>query len=182
MFIGYKSYSPVSVKWIPEDISSKVKRPHREADQSYLPAGNLRNAWRQSSTPPYTFTSWRLIKHLHTLLTFSALLLNIFWFMAFGFQRQGTECTEFAVAGSRQPSVFNCGVEEINGHVMEWGDLHLIESVQKKNCTITPACTKSCTHRIYLISCRFISFLVCFEQQREYYKLNVLRIFVPWPI
>lgn len=159
MFIGYKSYSPVSVKWIPGDISSKVKRPYREADQSYLPAGKLRNAWRQSSTPLYAFTSWRLIKHLHTLLTFSAVLLNIFWVMAFGFQRQGNECRlQWRAIDSLRSLIV--GWREINGHVMEWGDLHLIESVQKKGCTVTPACTKSCTHRMYLISCR-LYFLSC---------------------
>jgi hypothetical protein len=38
-------------------------RPLREADYSPLASAKHNNAWRYTSTPPYAFLGWRLIKY-----------------------------------------------------------------------------------------------------------------------
>jgi len=47
----------------PETLSPEVKRPGREADHS-PPSDAEVNAWSYTSTPPYVFMAWCLVKYM----------------------------------------------------------------------------------------------------------------------
>jgi hypothetical protein len=49
------------IQWLSEALSPEVKRPGREADQSPLSISEV-NAWDYTSTPPYVFMAWYLVK------------------------------------------------------------------------------------------------------------------------
>jgi hypothetical protein len=52
-----------SIQWVAGDISPGVKRPGREADHSSLSSAKVKNAWSYTSTSPYAFMAWCLVKH-----------------------------------------------------------------------------------------------------------------------
>jgi hypothetical protein len=51
------------MQWIPGVLSLGVKRPGREADHSPPSSAEVNKAWRYTSTPPYVFMAWCLVKH-----------------------------------------------------------------------------------------------------------------------
>jgi hypothetical protein len=51
------------LQWVPGALYLGVKRPVREADHSPLSSAEVKNAWRYTSTPPYFFTAWCLVKN-----------------------------------------------------------------------------------------------------------------------
>jgi len=46
-----------SIQWVPEVLTTGVKRPGREADHSLPPSAEVKNAWKFTSTPHTC--SWR---------------------------------------------------------------------------------------------------------------------------
>jgi hypothetical protein len=48
---------------VPGALSLRVKRPGREANHSSPSSAEVMNALSYSSTPPYVFMAWSLIKH-----------------------------------------------------------------------------------------------------------------------
>jgi hypothetical protein len=40
------------IQWVPGALSLRVKRPGRESDHSPLSSAEIKNAWRNTSTPP----------------------------------------------------------------------------------------------------------------------------------
>jgi hypothetical protein len=55
------------IQWVPGALSLGVKRQEREADHSPPSSAEVKNAWSYTSTPPYVFMTWCLIKHTFTL-------------------------------------------------------------------------------------------------------------------
>jgi hypothetical protein len=58
--------------WVPEALSPWVKRPGREADHSTPYSAEVKNVWSYTSTAPYVFMSWCLVKYrtrLHGVLS-----------------------------------------------------------------------------------------------------------------
>jgi hypothetical protein len=51
------------IQWVPGTVSLGVKRPRREAEHSPPSSTEVKYAWSYTSTPPYVFMSWCLIKH-----------------------------------------------------------------------------------------------------------------------
>jgi hypothetical protein len=51
------------VQWVLGALSLGVKRPGREADHSLPSSAEVKNAWSYTSTPPYVFMAWCLVKH-----------------------------------------------------------------------------------------------------------------------
>jgi hypothetical protein len=47
----------------PGDLSPGVKWPGHEADNSTLSIAQVKNVWSYTSTPPYAFVAWYLVKH-----------------------------------------------------------------------------------------------------------------------
>jgi hypothetical protein len=50
------------VQWAPRALSQVVQRPRREADHSTHSGGEVKSEWSYTSTPPYVFMVWKLIK------------------------------------------------------------------------------------------------------------------------
>jgi len=44
-------------------LSPWIKRPGHEAEDSAPPSAEVKNVWTYTSTPPYVFTAWCLVKH-----------------------------------------------------------------------------------------------------------------------
>jgi hypothetical protein len=44
-------------------LTLRVKRPGSVADHSPLSSTKVKNAWNYTSTPPYVFMAWCLVKH-----------------------------------------------------------------------------------------------------------------------
>jgi hypothetical protein len=63
------------IQWVPGALSLGVKRPGREADHSPPSSAEVKNAWSYTSTPPYAFMAWCLVKHRDNF-TFTRLLWN----------------------------------------------------------------------------------------------------------
>jgi len=51
------------IQWVLLAISSGLKQPSHEADCSPPSGAEIHHAWRYTSTPPYVFMVWCLIKH-----------------------------------------------------------------------------------------------------------------------
>jgi hypothetical protein len=51
------------VQWVSGAVSPDVKRPRREADHSPASTAEVKNAWSYTSTPPYVFMAWYLVKY-----------------------------------------------------------------------------------------------------------------------
>jgi hypothetical protein len=51
------------IQRVPGALSLGVKRPGREADHSPPSSAEVKNALRYTSTPPYVFMAWCLVKH-----------------------------------------------------------------------------------------------------------------------
>jgi hypothetical protein len=51
------------IQWVPGALSPGVKRPGREADHKRSCSAEIKNAWIYTSTVPYVFMAWYLIKH-----------------------------------------------------------------------------------------------------------------------
>jgi hypothetical protein len=51
------------IQWVLGAVSLGVKRPGREADHSSPSSAEVNNAWSYTSTPPYVFMAWYLVKH-----------------------------------------------------------------------------------------------------------------------
>jgi hypothetical protein len=50
------------IQGIPGALFPAVKRPGREADHSPPSSAEVKNVWRYTSTPPYVFMAWCLVK------------------------------------------------------------------------------------------------------------------------
>jgi len=50
------------IQWVLEALSLGVKQLESEADHSPPPSAKV-NVWNYTSTPPYIFMAWCLIKH-----------------------------------------------------------------------------------------------------------------------
>jgi hypothetical protein len=55
----------------PVALSPGVKRPRREADHSPPSSAEVKNAWSYTSTPPYVFMAWYLLKHRYNYIFFA---------------------------------------------------------------------------------------------------------------
>jgi hypothetical protein len=51
------------IQWIPAALSLGVKRPRHEADYSPPSSAEVKNTWSYTSTPPYVFMAWCLVKY-----------------------------------------------------------------------------------------------------------------------
>jgi len=51
------------IQWVTEALSLGIKRPGSEADQSPPSSVGVKIAWSYTSTPPYAFMAWCLVKH-----------------------------------------------------------------------------------------------------------------------
>jgi hypothetical protein len=49
--------------WLLEALTSGVKRPGREADQSSPSSAEIKKAWSYTSIPQYVFMTWCLVKY-----------------------------------------------------------------------------------------------------------------------
>jgi hypothetical protein len=63
------------IQWVPRALSLGVKWPGREVDHSPSSSAVVNNAWRYTSTPPYTFMEWCSVKKHRDNFTFSFTLL-----------------------------------------------------------------------------------------------------------
>jgi len=45
-------------------MGERLKHPGYIADHSPPSSGNVKNAWSYTSTPPYVFMAWSLVKHM----------------------------------------------------------------------------------------------------------------------
>jgi len=62
------------IQWVTGTLSLGVKRPGREGDHSPPSSAEIKNAWSYTSTPPYVFMVWYLVKHRDNFtFTFSLL-------------------------------------------------------------------------------------------------------------
>jgi len=52
----------LSVQWVPGTLSPGAKRLVREADHSPPPSDEVKNVQSFTSTPPYVFMRWYLVK------------------------------------------------------------------------------------------------------------------------
>jgi hypothetical protein len=52
-----------SVQWVPGALTPGLKRPGHEDDHSPPSSAEVKNAWSYTSSPPYVFMAWRLVKH-----------------------------------------------------------------------------------------------------------------------
>jgi hypothetical protein len=59
------------------DLSPGVKRQGCEADHSPPSSAHVKNAWIYTSTPPYVFMVWRLIKHTDNFFFYFASHLGL---------------------------------------------------------------------------------------------------------
>jgi hypothetical protein len=50
------------IQSVPRDLSPEVKRPRREADHSRPASAQVKKMWIYTSTPPYAFMAWCLIR------------------------------------------------------------------------------------------------------------------------
>jgi hypothetical protein len=51
------------IQWILEAVSLGVNWLGHEADHSPLSSAKVKKAWSYTSTPPYVFIAWCLVKH-----------------------------------------------------------------------------------------------------------------------
>jgi hypothetical protein len=51
------------IQWVPGTLFLGVKRPGRAADHSPPSTAEIKNAWSYTSSPPYVFMAWCLVKH-----------------------------------------------------------------------------------------------------------------------
>jgi hypothetical protein len=69
MFIFATAFRPAleptqsPILWAPGALTLEVKRPGREADHSPPSSAEVKNAWVYTTTPPYFFKAWCLVKH-----------------------------------------------------------------------------------------------------------------------
>jgi len=52
-----------SMQWVPAALTPGIKRPGREADHPPPSNPGVTNVWSYTSTPPYVFKMWHLVKH-----------------------------------------------------------------------------------------------------------------------
>jgi hypothetical protein len=57
------AHIPSHQKRVVEVLSLGVKQPGHEADNSSPSTAKVKNAWHYTSTLPYIFMAWCLIKH-----------------------------------------------------------------------------------------------------------------------
>jgi hypothetical protein len=50
-------------QWVPDALFPGVKRPGCEADHSFPSSAEVKNAWNCTSTHPFVFMAWGLIKY-----------------------------------------------------------------------------------------------------------------------
>jgi hypothetical protein len=66
------------IQWVTGALSLVVKRPRCEADHSVSFSGKVENAWSCTSTHPYVFMAWYLVKHRNKFtLTLRLLTTNL---------------------------------------------------------------------------------------------------------
>jgi hypothetical protein len=51
------------IQWVSGALSLELKRPGREANHSPPSSTEVKNEWSYTSTPPYVFMGWCLVKH-----------------------------------------------------------------------------------------------------------------------
>jgi hypothetical protein len=68
-FLLFAAYRPAlgptqpHIQWVPVALFLWIKRPGREADHSPSSSAEVENAWSYTSTHPYVFMVWCLVKH-----------------------------------------------------------------------------------------------------------------------
>jgi hypothetical protein len=66
------------IQWIPGTLSLGVKRLGHEADHSLPSSAEVKNARRYTSTPPYVFVAWCLVKHRDNFIKMYFIFPNYF--------------------------------------------------------------------------------------------------------
>jgi len=64
------------IQWVPGGFSPGVKRPGYKADHSPPYSAEIKNVWKYTSTPPYVFVVWCLVKKTEKL-TFNFTFANV---------------------------------------------------------------------------------------------------------
>jgi len=59
-YSGVQTGSGAGYRWL---FPRRVKRLGREADHSPPSSAEVKNGWSCTSTPPYVFLAWRLVKY-----------------------------------------------------------------------------------------------------------------------
>jgi hypothetical protein len=59
------------IQWVPGFLSPRLKQPARQADHSHLSSAEIKNAWSYTSTPPYVFVVWDIVKHRDKFTNFT---------------------------------------------------------------------------------------------------------------
>jgi hypothetical protein len=67
------------IQWLSGALTSEVKRPGREADQSPPSSADVKNTWSCASTTSYIFMAWYLAKNRETLPLPQTLGRNFGW-------------------------------------------------------------------------------------------------------
>jgi hypothetical protein len=65
------------IQRVPGALSLWVKKPEREADHSPPSSAEVKNTWSYTSTPPYAFTDWCLVKHRNNF-TFTLVITKFY--------------------------------------------------------------------------------------------------------
>jgi hypothetical protein len=65
------------IQWVPWALSLGVKKKGREADHSLPTSAKVKKTLIHTSTPPYTFMAWCLVKHKYK---FTFLTIYFIWF------------------------------------------------------------------------------------------------------
>jgi hypothetical protein len=52
-----------TIQWILRALSPEIKHLRHEADHSHPSRAEIKNVWSFTSTPPYDFMAWCLVKH-----------------------------------------------------------------------------------------------------------------------
>jgi hypothetical protein len=60
---GFWGPTQPPIQWVLGVLSLEVQQPGREADRSPSSSVEVKNAWMYTSTHPYVFMAWCLIKH-----------------------------------------------------------------------------------------------------------------------
>jgi hypothetical protein len=71
-----------SIQWVLGALSPGVKRPGREADHSPHSSAEVQNAWSHTSTHPYVFVAWYLVKWstiMFVVTNICRMQIAVFW-------------------------------------------------------------------------------------------------------
>jgi hypothetical protein len=75
-----------------------LKRSGREADHSPPSGAQYKNAWSDSSTPPYVFMAWTILFLLYLMTTVSSSHCSVGWWLRVNdefIEKGATSCVAF---------------------------------------------------------------------------------------